>query len=92
MTIGAYEKPRRSLGPSARTNEPVPRDSEAGLYVDDIAMTPLAILDRDDIELDKNEKHAAIAPRSAFAEREFARDLRHDRSSPIFGGSRAARL
>jgi hypothetical protein len=50
-----------SFGPSART-KPCRAIHEPDFNVGDIAMTPPAILDRYDIELDKNEKHAAIAP------------------------------
>jgi hypothetical protein len=35
----------------------------AGFYVGDIAMMTTVILDHRDIELDKSEKNAAIAPR-----------------------------
>jgi hypothetical protein len=34
----------------------------AGLYVGDIAMMTTVILDQRDIELDKSEKNAAMAP------------------------------
>jgi hypothetical protein len=69
------------LRKTAQLTRPVGADKQnsfhailkAGLHVGDIAMTPPAILDRDDIMSDKNETHAAIAPRSAFAGQDLAR-------------------